>query len=429
MPRSLVLAAAAAALVAGAPLASQNPSPVRRPPSPACAPDNVGLTLPSGFCAVVVADSLGRARHLAALPNGDLAVAIRGAEGGVQVLRDTTGDGVADVIGAFAPPGGGGGTGIAFSGGALYFATDAAVFRWRWQPGQLEPGGPPDTVVSGLTNRRSHAAKGIALGPGGALFVNIGAPSNACQEQDRTPGSAGQDPCPLLEIAGGIWRFDVNRTGQTQADGERYATGLRNALALAVDPASGDLFAAQHGRDQLAANWPALYTEAESAELPAEEVFRIEEGGDYGWPYCYYDPGREQKVLGPEYGGDGERVGRCASADEPVLAFPAHWAPNAITFYSGTAFPAKYRGGLFIAFHGSWNRAPLPQGGYKVMFVPFASGKPAGEPEVFADGFAGSDVSPGGALHRPTGLAVGPDGSLYVSDDKGGRVYKIVYRR
>jgi glucose/arabinose dehydrogenase len=198
-----------------------------------------------------------------------------------------------------------------------------------------------------------------------------------------------------------------------------------------VEPGSGALYAAQHGRDMLSGNWSTRFTEAQSAELPAEEVFKIESGGDYGWPYCYYDPQQMKKVLGPEYGGDGKTVGRCAAVKQPAVAFPAHWAPNGLAFYSGTQFPEKYRGGLFVAFHGSWNRAPLPQAGYKVMFVPFAPGGrgPAGQPEVFADGFAGADVSPQGARHRPTGLAVGPDGSLYVSDDKGGRIFKIVARR
>lgn len=415
MMRSLLSAAVAlAAAAAAAPLSAQG-----------CAPDNAGLTLPAGFCALVVKESIGPARHLVALSNGDLVVAVRGAQGGVRLLRDTTGDGVADVVRAFGPAGG---TGIAFQGGYLYFATDDAVVRWRWQPGQLEPSGAADTVVKNLTSRRQHAAKGIAIGADGMLYVNIGAPANACQVQDRAPGSPGQDPCPLLEIAGGIWRFDPRRSGQSQTDGVRYATGLRNAMSLAVEPATGALFAAQHGRDMLSANWPEKYTEAQSAELPAEEVFRIESGGDYGWPYCYYDGQRKQKVLGPEYGGDGQTVGRCAAAKNPAVAFPAHWAPNAITFYGGAQFPAKYRGGLFIAFHGSWNRAPLPQGGYKVMFVPFARGAPAGESEVFADGFAGPDVSPSGARHRPTGLAVGPDGSLYVSDDRGGRIFRIIHR-
>src|SRR5256885_1230647 len=131
----------------------------------------------------------------------------------------------------------------------------------------------PDNA--GLTVRNQHAAKSIAIGSDGQLYVNIGAPSNSCQVQDRTPESPGQDPCALLDVAGGIWRFDPRRGNQTQLDGQRYATGLRNAVALAVDPATGSLFAAQHGRDQLAANWPKLYTDAVSAELPAEVVFRL----------------------------------------------------------------------------------------------------------------------------------------------------------
>jgi len=399
--------------------------------APACASDNLGLQLPAGFCALaVVAESIGLARHFVVLPNGDLAVAVRGAQGGVRLMRDTTGDGVVDVVRAFGPTGG---TGIAFHGGYLYFATDDAVVRWPWHAGQLEPaaggGSAPDTVVRNLLNRRQHAAKGIAIDSDGMLYVNVGAPANACQVQDRAPGSPGQDPCPLLDVAGGIWRFDPRRAGQSQSDGRRFATGLRNALALTVDPATGALFAAQHGRDMLHGNWPDRFTEAQSAELPAEELFRIEQGGDYGWPYCYYDGARKQKVLGPEYGGDGKTVGRCAAAKGPAAAFPAHWAPNAIAFYAGSQFPAKYRGGLFIAFHGSWNRAPLPQGGYNVVFVPFARGGAAGDWEVFADGFAGADVSPGGARYRPTGLAVGPDGSLYVSSDaKAGAIIRIMYR-
>ena len=257
--------------------------------------------------------------------------------------------------------------------------------------------------------------------------MNVGAPANACQEQDRQAGSRGQDPCPLLEVAGGIWRFDPRRLGQTQTCGVRFATGLRNTLALAVEPTTGALYGAQHGRDQLYGNWPVLYTEAQGAEKPAEELLLLEQGGDYGWPYCYYDPELRKKVLAPEYGGDGRTVGRCTDARTPALAFPAHWAPDALLFYSGTQFPAPYRGGAFVAFHGSWNRAPLPQAGYNVVFVPFARGKPSGSFTVFADGFAEGRLDPGEAAHRPSGLAQGPDGSLYVSDDKGGRIYRILF--
>lgn len=396
---------------------------------PECAPDSAGLTLPDGFCAVVVADGLGRARHLTVAGNGDVLVATGRSRrdtvgGGVVALRDTNGDGVADERVRF---GGGTGNDVEFRGGFLYYSTDDAIMRYRWSAGSMELAGPADTIVSALPARGGHRAKSFVFGPGGAIYVNVGSPSNACQEQDRAAGSAGKDPCDELEHWAGIWRFDPDRSGQRQSDGSRYATGMRNTVALGARAQDGELYAAIHGRDQLAL-WPDHFDDAMNAEKPAEEFVRIREGSDFGWPYCYYDPALEQKVLAPEYGGDGRSIGRCADKEDPLIGFPAHWAPNGVHFYVGTQFPARYRGGAFIAFHGSWNRAPLPQGGYNVVFAAFDGDEPTGEWEVFADGFAGEDVSPGGAAHRPVGLAEGPDGSLYVSDDRGGRIYRILYR-
>jgi glucose/arabinose dehydrogenase len=397
----------------------------------ACAPDNGGITLPEGFCAVVVADSVGRARHIEVAANGDILLAMnntRGSDrslvpGGVAVLRDLDGDGGADEVHRF---GENGGNEVLLSENALWFATDDAVLRYNFPPGSTGPVGAPDTIVSGLPNEANHRAKSLALGTNGALFVNIGSPSNACQEQPRGVGSPGLDPCPQLETRAGIWRFDANRTGQLQADGLRFATGLRNTVALRVHP-SGTLFGVVHGRDQLSALWSDLYTDQENAEKPAEEFVQIDEGDDFGWPYCYYDPDSDTKVLAPEYGGDGTIVGRCSDAKNPLVDFPAHWAPNDLEFYSGSQFPEKYRGGAFVAFHGSWNRSPAPQGGYNVIFVPFRGTLPTGEWEIFADGFAGEDVSPSGADHRPVGVAMGPDGSLYISDSQRGTVWKVVY--
>jgi glucose/arabinose dehydrogenase len=388
---------------------------------PACSRDNAGLTLPPGFCALIVADSVGRSRHIAALPNGDLAVALDGADGGVLILHDADGDGRAETRHKFGP---GGGTGIAAHGGFLYFGTNRAIMRWPWPAGTLEPSGAPDTIVSGLPAGSQHAAKNIAVGNDGALFVNIGAPSNSCQERDRTPGSPGRDPCPLLDSAGGIWRFDSARLHQSRTDGHRFATGLRNTVALTVDRGTGQLFGVVHGRDQLG-DWSQYYDVNANAEKPAEEFYKLEDGGSYGWPYCYFDPDLKLKVLNPEYGGDGHTVGRCAQFRQPMLGFPAHWAPDGLLIYRGTQFPAPYRGGAFIAFHGSWNRAPLPQQGYDVVFVPLTNGAPSGEFRVFAEGFRGP--SEGQAAHRPCGVAEGPDGSLYVSDDRAGRIYRILY--
>ncbi|NIM51358.1 MAG: sorbosone dehydrogenase [Gemmatimonadales bacterium] len=397
-------------------------------PVPRCAPDNAGITLPEGFCALVVADGVGRARHLTVAPNGDVFVAIgatRGSAGGVLALRDTTGDGVADVQVRF---GSGAGDDVEFRGGYLYYSTNNAVVRYPWRVGSLEPAGPADTIARDLPATRGHRAKSIAFGSGGALYVNVGSPSNACQQQSRTAGSAGKDPCDELETRAGIWRFDADRTDQRQRDGRRFATGLRNTVALAARPQDGKLYGVVHGRDQLSGLWPRYFTDDQSAEKPSEEFVRIEEGDDFGWPYCYHDPERGQKVLAPEYGGDGETLGRCSEKKDPLIGFPAHWAPNGLHFYSGTQFPARYRGGAFIAFHGSWNRAPLPQAGYNIVFAPFDGGEPTGEWDVFADGFAGENVSPRGAAHRPVGVAEGPDGSLYVGDDRNGRIYRVVYR-
>ena len=393
-----------------------------------CDGDNAGLTLPDGFCATVFADDLGRVRHILVDPHGILFAATGRARRdsttpvGLVALRDSDGDGVSDEQQRLGDVGG---HGIALYQNYIYFAPNDRVLRYTLHWGTMETTGEPETIVSGLPARGSHAAKSIVVTEDGVLYVNIGSPSNVCQEQDRTSSSPGQDPCPQLETRAGIWKFDANQPGQTQADGERFATGIRNAVAMALSPEDGALWGLQHGRDQLGQT--ELYNEEQNAELPSEELLRMSAGDDFGWPYCFHDPGLGRRVLAPEYGGDGSEAGRCAETVDPIEVFPAHWAPNALLFYDGDMFPEPYRGGAFIAFHGSWNRAPQPQGGYNVVFLPMRDGRPTGDWEVFADGFAGEDVSPRGAAHRPTGLALGPDGALYISDDRGGRIYRIAY--
>ncbi|GAC1656503.1 MAG: sorbosone dehydrogenase family protein [Gemmatimonadaceae bacterium] len=393
-----------------------------------CDPDNGGITLPVGFCATVFADRTGAARHITVAPNGDVFVALMGAsagqlQGGVLALRDSKRTGHADIREAFGTVGG---TGILFRGNFLYHDARSAIVRYSVPAGSLLPRGEPDTIVSGLPTG-GHGARTIAVDPAGILFVTVGSRTNACQRADRAVESPGVDPCTELEERAGIWRFDAARTGQRFSPAARYATGIRNAVGLTVSPVDGALYAMQHGRDQLFQNWPKLYDADEGAEEPAEELIRVTAGDDFGWPYCYFDGSRKRLVLAPEYGGDKNAVGRCATKKGPLASFPGHWAPEAVVIHDGTGMPPRYRGGAFVSFHGSWNRAPRPQAGFRVAFVPLTR-TGAGPYETFADGFAGGRFQPGEAAHRPMGLAEGPDGALYVGDDKGGRIWKIIYR-
>ena len=423
-----VLAALAAAC--GQPPVSE---PEKATPSaslPACDPDNGGITLPDGFCALVVADGLGAARHLTVAPNGDIYVAIRNQQdtlGGIVALRDTDGDGRMDVEERFGEDGG---TAMKLHGGYLYLGRDVAIERYRMLADSLVPETTLEVLVT-LPDQDGHRAKGIAFDGEGGMFVNVGAPSNACQPGGRVPEELGEDPCAMLDQHGGVWKFDEAAADQTQATGEHYATGMRQNFAMAWHPAEGGLYLVQHGRDQLNTLWPGRFTDEQNAELPSEEFLKVEEGSNFGWPYCFHDWQQGKRVLNPEYGGDGEMVGRCDEYPPPLIGFPGHWAPNDLMFYAGAMFPARYQGGAFIVFHGSWNRAPLPQGGYNVVFVPFTGAEPTtGDYEIFADGFAGQVplMERDDATYRPSGVAQGPDGSLYIANDKTGRIWRVVYQ-
>ena len=262
-------------VAAGAPLSA----PAQSAPSTrvACSSDNAGLSLPPGLCALAVARDLGPVRHLVVAPNGDVFANV--ANRGIVALRDSGGDGVADVIRRF----GEGGTGVALADGWLYYANNDAVYRLPWSPGQLDPRGSRETIVQGLPTG-GHEAKSIALGPGDALYVNLGSQTNSCQQKDRANRSPGLDPCRELETRAGVWRFSASKKNQAPREGHRYATGLRNALGLAIHPKNRALWATVHGRDQLAQNWG--FDPQKSAENPGEELVRIAEGDDFGWPYC-----------------------------------------------------------------------------------------------------------------------------------------------
>lgn len=389
---------------------------------------SAGLKLPAGFTAIKAADNTGRARHLAVTKQGGIYVKLDRLKENksIMYLQDTDGDGIIDKETGFGDYRG---TGVYIKDNYLYASSDEDIFRYRLDDkgGVINPD-KPERIVTGLVNRRQHASKSIVLDNSGNIYVNIGAYSNVCQEKDRVQGSPGMKDCPILDSAGGIWQFKADKLNQSYSDGERYATGLRNVVGLDWNDQADALFVMQHGRDQLQ-QYTDIYPDKEIAiQLPAECMYKVKKGDDAGWPYIYYDQFQKKKILNPEYGGDGKKEGK-PDAIDPVVAFPGHLAPNGLLFYTGKMFPEKYRNGAFVAFHGSWNRAPK-QAGYFVAFVPFKNGKPSGEWEVFADGFAGTaDIkSPGDAAHRPCGLAQGPDGSLYVSDSVKGTVYRISYK-
>ena len=383
------------------------------------------IKLPAGFCALVFAESAGPVRHIVVRSNGDVLVGLldqRRLPGGVLAFRDTNKDGHADLAEKF---GDSGVHGLVLSGDTVLYASNAStVLRFRLTD-SLMPHKRIDTVVTGLAARPipSHS---LAIDLRGNLIVNVGALTNGCVPNDE-PGKAAKDPCPELQSSGGIWSFKTDRMNQTIADGTRIAAGLHNAMALAVNAADTTVYAVSHGRDGLHDAWPSVYSDVDAASAAWEEMVRLQSyRADYGWPYCYYNGLKEARYVAPEYGGDKQRTDRCDRMIQPLIAFPAHWAPMSLLFYTGKMFPPSYKNGAFVAFHGSAHRAPLPEEGYEVEFVQFKDGY-AAEYTPFATGFAGEMSSPQGASHRPVGLAQGPDGAVYLSDDKGGRIWKITY--
>jgi glucose/arabinose dehydrogenase/cytochrome c553 len=398
--------------------------------------DDGGIRLPPGFRALVVADNLvvGRKsgtsdeklRFLAIAPNGDIYAKIYHT-GGILAMRDTKGDGRVDLIKEFGATGG---TAVAFHDGWLYHSSRTAVFRYKYTPGELVPSGEPETIVYGLPAEKDHDAKSFAFDDQGHMLVEIGSPYNVYSNPDRQFGAKGMDATEFQKTHGGFWIFDPNKPNQTIADGRRWATGERHTLALVWNPSSRNFFNVMMGRDNMNIVDPEHYDALDNAERVSEEMHVLREGINLGWPYTYWDPIKQERMVAPEFGGDNHKRDTSGAYDKPVIAFPGHWAPLQMAYYSGTQFPARYQGGMFIAFHGSWNRAPLPQAGYKVAFIPFnAQGMPTGDYETFADGFSGLDsfTVPGDARFRPCGVAVGPDGSLYVGDTEKGRIWRIIY--
>ncbi|WP_084523707.1 c-type cytochrome [Adhaeribacter aquaticus] len=401
---------------------------------PAGDSDNGGLFLPGDFEAIAVVDSLkGAARHLTVNNNGDIYVKLRfpDSEGGNAALRDTNGDGKADIIQHFDDylDKSSYGTEMRIHNGYLWFSSVTKIYRQKLT-GDLVPTSEMELMLTDTQPLRQHDTKPLAFDKEGNFYTAFGAPSDACQVNDRAPGSPGQDPCPILELRGSIWRFDANKKNQFQQDGHKFATGLRSVVGLTWNNQDNNLYAVVHGRDYLHNTWPDYFSAWQGAVLPSEVFVKLKDGADAGWPYHYYDQIQKKYFLNPEYGGDGKKQGDVSKLVEPTVGFPGHFAPNDIIFYTGNQFPERYKNGAFVAFHGSTSSAPFPQSGYFVGFIPFKNGAPAGPWEVFADGFAGVDtvVNTSNAKYRPMGLAMGPDGSLYVSDSEKGKIWRIMYK-
>jgi glucose/arabinose dehydrogenase/mono/diheme cytochrome c family protein len=441
MPRLPTPAGLALLLALGLAASPTQAQPAKTSALPAPDPDDGGIDLPPGFRALVVADNLiagqrGDAlRFLTVADNGDIYV--KSTRDGIFALRDTNGDGRADEIKRF---GSGNGTGIALHDGWLYYSTTTALYRYKYTPGELVPRGEPQLIVSGLDDRRQHNSKAFTFDGEGHVLIEVGSPANALSDGDRQRGAKGKSPREVdefLQTHGGYWLFDPNKPNQTLADAVHFSTGHRHSLAIAWHPVSRQFFMVMMGRDNLDTVDPDDYDALDNAERVAEEMHLLRQGANLGWPYTYWDPIKQARMVGPEFGGNNRKRDANPAYDPPLIAFPGHWAPLQMTVYTGTQFPEKYRGGMFVAFHGSWNRAPRAQAGYKIAFVPFGrDGLPTGDTahgagtyEDFATGFPGVEyfTDTHDARYRPSGVAVGPDGSLYVSETEKGRVWRIIY--
>ncbi len=337
------------------------------------------LTLPPGFKANVFAQGLNAPRFIAFGPDGVLYVADR-SNNRIVVLPDADGDGVADSTRVFADdvpaP-----HSLVYHEGAWYVGVSKGVIRLEDTDGD---GAADDrkTLIDNYTVG-VHSTRTVLFLPDGRMVVSIGSTCNVCIEGD--PRNAA------------IVVYD-----SAEATGEKiYAIGLRNAVGLAISPATGELWATNNGRDLM------------GDDIPPETVNVVIEGADFGWPHCHAGD-----VIDPDFGSPNA----CDGVTPPVVKMQAHSAPLGLAFYTGVDFPAEYQGDLFVAFHGSWNRS-VPTG-YKVVRIPVDGGTPTGPVEDFITGFIGDN---GDVMGRPVGLAVGPDGALYVSDDKGGFIYRIVY--
>jgi glucose/arabinose dehydrogenase len=290
--------------------------------SSAIASDEIdGLTLPSGFHASLVVDGVAGARHLAFRRNGDLFVSTRGENASGVIAIHLGEDHKADRIERFTKLGGG--TGIRFSGDALYASSPTAIYRFVFHRGEFVPVEAPETIVQGMPDK-GFSARPISFDDRGTLYVGVGGSANICAEPNAPKGSkpVGLNPCPDLEGRAGIWRFDSRRANQSfPSDGKHIATGLRDVGAIDWRTSDG-LYAVMHNRNGTHATWPELISASDELAV-AEEMHRIVPGSNLGWPYTYFDGVRNLRLMAPEYGGDGKLTAPDGKYSVPVLAFLA----------------------------------------------------------------------------------------------------------
>jgi len=342
-------------------------------------PPQETINLPPGFGISVFHAGLSDSRMMTLGPEGTLYVAERGA-GRIVRLPDRDGDGVADTVevaadGLRAP------SSLDFyTDGSLYVGETARILRLS------DPDGDGvfqerEVIIDGLPSG-GHSTRTVLVSPDGTyLYVSIGSSCNVCIEEDERRST--------------IMRYNPDGSG-----GEIYAEGLRNAVGITFRPGTDELWATNNGRDWL------------GDDQPPETVYIVQQGDDAGWPRCH-----AARIVDPEYG----ETGACESVAAPEVEMQAHTAPLGLGFYTGEQFPEEYRGDLFVALHGSWNRS-VPVG-YKVVRIPIENGQ-AGGVQDFAVGWLRDNGSNWG---RPVDVVTGADGSLFVSDDTGGVIYRIFY--
>ncbi len=372
------------------------------------------VQVPKGFTATIAAEALGGTRHIAVTQQGNVYVKLSRLKDGKGILYLSKKDGKLSQQLAFGDyPG----TGILIKNNYLYASSNDDVYRYQLDKnGEVINPDKPEKIITGLVNRKLDNSKSIAADNNGNIYVTVGSYANACLLDDKS--RVAPNPCPLLDSVGGVWQFKANKLNQQYKDAVHYATGFKNIVGLNWNTQTNSLFIMQHGRDGFNKLYPDLFTIEQERTLPAETMYEVRKGADGGWPYEYYDQFQHKEIMSPEYGGDGKKEGT-HKAISPVVAFPAHLAPDGLLFYTGNTFPAKYKHGAFIAFHA---KSTELQKGYMVAFVPFANGKPAGKWEIFAENFLIEKDQ-----HKPCGLAQSPDGSIYVTDDSSGSIYRIQY--